>query len=219
MPVKAKNLIAMLAEQTGIDFDQVTLHARRLREEGLFVRESRSPKCDRANPRHIANLLVMLLSEQPAGHCKKVIGQAEALEVDRIFLDQNARHFAGRSDALEIFSQAHSFMDALETLVALAIECPEDFDSDVLSSARFPMLSVTFDRQAFTGQIDLSISNQHENILERDVNWRALIHYHDIHRRPGRGASRDFLQQNVIEADLFKEIGRAFARGALEDAA
>lgn len=213
MPIKAQNLIAMIATVTGLDVDDVALHARRLREVGLFVRETRSPSSPRVTSRHVANLLTMILSERPAAYAEKVIGDAQSLAGETLTggdLEYCAKALDGR---LEIFTQEHSFLDALEALVMLAIECPSDFERQPL--AKFREVLVIFDRQNFTAHIDLDF--EADPVLAPGSGFRKLLSYHDESGASSRGASKYFRQENSLQAEVFAAIGECFARGALDE--
>jgi len=207
--IKSADIIAVISTEAALPLDFVALHARRLREAGLFVKETRSPSSPRVQPRHVANLLFMLLSEQPAAFAAKTIERAERLTVDPVSLRIMKSASPDWPDFLRIFDDPeHRFIDVLECLIDVAARKPYWFDVD--PEGIFQDVRVEFSRQEFIGCLSL---RSDKTLFCRDVPQIEI----DARYSNGvgeAGASREFQQTNTIFAGLFAAIGRALARGA-----
>lgn len=203
--IKSADLIAAIATEAALPLDVVSLHARRLREAGLFVKETRSPQSPRVQPRHVANLLFMLLSEQPAAFAGKTIERAAELAINPDGLKETEQLTAWPEYGKVYGDPEHSFLDVLECLIEVATKRPHWFDEG--RDAVFAGTYVSFSRQEFIGEVHFEALN---SVGESECEFFAMYSdgVGDV------GASRNFRQSNTIYAGLFAAIGRALARGA-----
>lgn len=203
--IKSADIIAVIATEAALPLDFVALHARRLREAGLFVKETRSPSSPRVQPRHVANLLFMLLSEQPAAFAARTIERAGELYANPNGIEQ-ANQLRAWPEFRKLYCDPdHKFVDLLECLIEVAAQKPYWFENG--SESVFACSRVEFSRQEFIGSVSLEVSNslgEPEFIVQAEYSDGI----------GAKGASREFRQTNTIFAGLFAAIGRALARGA-----
>lgn len=200
--LRAGNLITMLHAETGIDATEVALKARRLREDGLFVRETRSPNSPRATHRQVANLLVMILSDAPALYAKRTIARAEAMR------NQDVKHVLHNEDAgadFDVFkSDDASFVDCLEALIRRASEDPEGFEQAYRNSY------LEFEPLSFRATIYLDVLGP--GPLGGRRIFEATLNYADHSDDLSSPAPQSFRRTTRIEAPLLRSIGAEFSR-------
>lgn len=213
--IKTQNLAAGLVTASGLDLDTIMLKIRRLREAGRFSRETRSPNSPHPGARDVACVLVMMLSEAPAAFAGRTIERAETLEIPSGDL-KHTRQADPLPGRLAVFQrEGHNFVDALEALVLCAIEQPSDFTG---GGAPFPCsdIRISFDRQAFTGAIDLIVRPPITGFTGDELRplIQVLVEYGDFGDRRTAAAPPYFHQINSIDAPFLAAIGQAFAREA-----
>ena len=203
--MRSKELIAALHASTGIPVGEIELKVRRLRENKLFTRETRSPNSPRPTVEDIANLLLMILSEAPALYAKETIERGWDMEIDRYsIVEEGGRELPGR---LDIVRKSHSFLDGLQMLLQEAIDNPHWFSEDS-AFAGYRDTSVSFDRQEFTGTIIFEFDEGYGGPASETL----LILNCDYGGRSASVASSRFRQINLIEATLFGDIAAAWHR-------
>jgi hypothetical protein len=208
---KAQDLIMMLAYETVTPLDEVSLKARRLREAGLFVRETRSPNSPRATPRDVAHLLVMLLSERPASAAKQTIDDAMEMTIGSGDL-KHTRQFDAMLGHLSVFQDDdHSLVDALEALIKCAIDDPDEFIEE--PGRRFWETYVTFNRSEFSATLHLVVGDPVIPRLRHEAIDVVVEYAHPQTMHGGRGLRRAFQRVNTASATLFRNIGLAFRNG------
>ncbi len=211
--IKTANLVATLAAETGLDFDRVQLTTRRLREAGLFTKENRSPKSPRPTYRDAAHLLVMLMSDQPAGFAEKTIERAQNLIIEaESHKHTTGNHYAPLEAPLSVFQREdHNLIDALEALIEYAVFNLSTFTPDYAAPSEF---SVSFDRHRFSADIYLDISESDPLARirgEKKIN--VFLHYSEWGSLAADAAPKAFTVECQIGAGVFHAIGQLFARG------
>ena len=200
--LRAGNLIAMLHAETGIDATELALKARRLREAGLFVRETRSPASPRATFRQAANLLVMILSDAPALYAEKTIRRAEALTNNDT---KHAQHNERAGTDFDIFKkQETSFVDALAFLIEKAAGNPDWF------AHAYRQTFIEFEPLSFSASIHLHVLGP--GPLGGVVLFDSLLHFFDQRNELTSSAPLSFRRTTRLEAPLLRAIGSEFAR-------
>lgn len=80
--IRTEGIVATVSECLGLEAKDVSLIVRRLRESGTehgieyWVRETRSANSPVPSPRHVAHLLIAILSGEPAIHAKRAVDRA-----------------------------------------------------------------------------------------------------------------------------------------------
>jgi hypothetical protein len=205
--LKSEELVMLLAYAAYLPIDEVSLKARRLREAGLFVRETRSPSSPRATPRHLANLVVMLLSDAPASSARRTINLAEAMIVRSADLQRLIARNETLPDRLAVLRQSgHTFLDAIEALI-LAAKDSTDKDLDLgrkhLSARHaYRSFTVEFDRSSFVASIELGFEKAEPCLLEYSIAEGERAKFGDGYR-----VTEGFQRINKATASFFANIG------------
>lgn len=200
--LRAGNLIAMLHAETGIDATELALKARRLREAGEFVRETRSPNSPRATHRQAANLLVMILSDGPALYAERTIRRAEALHNTDA---KHARDNERAGEEFELFKREEtSLLDALTFLIERAADNPDWFGH------AYRQTFVEFEPLAFRATLYLHVLGP--GPLGGVVLFDSLLNFADPSNELTSSAPLSFRRTTRIEAPVFRAIGAEFAR-------
>lgn len=80
---RTADIVRVAAEEFGVSEKTVSEIVRRIREEGLFVRETRSrTKSPAASARHVAHLIIALMSGAPSRKAAEAVNRASHAEVD-----------------------------------------------------------------------------------------------------------------------------------------
>lgn len=209
--LKTSNLHALLHTRTGMDMDTIGLYARRLREAGLFVRETKSSASPRATPRHIAHLLIVLLAEEPATRVARTIARADDLKATRESHD-HLRIWENPTDDIRFFYKEHSFTDAVEHLVKCAIEAPDWFRGN--DDCFFGYSRIDFDRSEFLAEIDLQWmpSSLPRLLRASDVRGQNFsIDYIDEVPIGADPSANRLSRRTIMRFSLFGDIGAAIA--------
>lgn len=200
--MRAGNLISMLHAETGIDTTELALKARRLREANLFVRETRSPNSPRASARHVANLLMMILSDAPALYAERTVERASAMTCDDL---KHARANLDAGADFELFKRDEtSFIDALEFLIEKAAENPGWFQNAYRNTF------IEFEPLSFVATIYLHVLEPGP-LGGRSV-FDATLTYADHSNAITSSAPSAFRRTTRLEAPLLCAIGAEFAR-------
>ncbi|WP_366553322.1 hypothetical protein [Aquibaculum sediminis] len=123
---RASDIAAHFATWFGTDLDQVRLTQRRLREQGLFVREVKGPKSPRANARHCANLVAALMADGPASSAAAAVETMRRTKLTAPTID--ALREKGVPDDVRILKRHHSFVDALDWFIRAAVLLKFEFE-------------------------------------------------------------------------------------------
>lgn len=200
--MRAGNLIAMLHAETGIDTTELALKARRLREVGRFVRETRSPNSPRATHRQVANLIVMILSDAPALYAERTIARAEAMR------NMDLKHARQNKDAgpeFAVFKQEDaSFVDVLADLIQKASDNPDWF------AHAYRNTYIEFEPLSFRALVDLDVIGPGPMGGRR--MFAARLNFADHTNELTSSAPQSFRRTTRIEAPLLRAIGAEFAR-------
>lgn len=124
-------IVSVLQNLTGKRFDEISLLARRLREEGLWVRETRSPNSPRPTARHVAHLILAILH----GGVPKAATRAVKQYAENYEYQSDSRCQEGLREAVEevrdvatpllaLTEDGHSLVDAVEALIKTLMNEP-----------------------------------------------------------------------------------------------
>lgn len=200
--MKVGNLIAMLHAQTGIDTTEIALKARRLREAGLFVKETRSPQSPRATHRHVAHLIMMILADAPALYAERTIERADRL-LNSDTRSANKNQEAGPN--FDIFKrEGTSFVDAIEWLLAEAAANPDWF------GFAFSQTWLEFEPLSFRGCLYLEVLDRAPMGGKRI--FESVLHFFDPSNELTNSAPKAFSRTTRIEAPMLQALGAEFAR-------
>lgn len=115
---RATELISQVASATGLTYEEVWRHARYLREDDLFVRETKSPKSWRVGPRDAAHLLGSIISGEPAVRAAAAVRRMQDAQLDKDGTSTLENYFQwAPSELRSEFSHKRGFLDAIEGLV------------------------------------------------------------------------------------------------------
>lgn len=203
--LKSRELVSLIASEADLDFDDVMLKARRLREAGLFVRETRSPNSPRVTFRHIANLLTMLLSEEPASSAEQTIQNVESMKAE--YIEQKLLEYNFERRNLPNFFASdiptkHNFVDILEILIGFSSKNNEygiEFDH------LFENITVDFFKGTYTADVIINFhAFKPQSESNHEYNY-VKLHYDSsrFYRKPPKG----FLRISRIDFDFLMKIG------------
>lgn len=130
---RASDIIAAFAADLRKPAKDVTEIARRVREAGHFVKETKSLASPRATPRHCANLLMAIMSSEPAKRASRAIAVAERMQWDNHHLpqiesDPIINDQINRWEMRVFRYPSHSLLDGVAALFAFARANPNIFD-------------------------------------------------------------------------------------------
>lgn len=119
---RAAELIQAYADALGLDEAHVALTARRLRENDLFIAETKSPRSWRLSPLDAASLLIALLSSPESLKAARHVMLAAEMELTSQRLEVARKLVAERSDMPRWLAQIVeegevSFLRAVELLI------------------------------------------------------------------------------------------------------
>lgn len=207
---RTQNLANMLAHLTRLDSTEVVLKARRLREAGMFVKETRSPSSPRPKAEDAARLMFMLMSDTPANSAKETIDRGCRLHIS----DGSHKHalnfptFERPLDTLR--KKKHSFLDALTALIEWAAKNPLHFGDS--PSAVFNETSIEFDRLAFRATIYLRMMEPNDDPPYKPTPLAdGILHYDIFGDARSDAAPRHWRNSVTIDAPFLGEIGKFLA--------
>lgn len=174
---RSVDIIAAFASVLGLRMGDVTEIARRAREAGHFVKETKSPESPRATPLHCANLLVAILSNRPAKQAGKAIDQARSFRCNDQHLKniENDPVFQSTSHrALRVFSMKnHSLIDGLEALFDYSATNPNYFAS------AFNIAASSVEMEVRHGSATIHVHSRSALIEEDRPRFSGMIKYYD----------------------------------------
>ena len=147
---RATELISQVAGATGLTYDEVWRHARYLREDDLFVRETKSPKSWRVGTRDAANLLASIISGEPAVRAAAAVRRMQEAQLDKDGTSTLENYFQWAPGELRSeFSHRRGFIDAIEGLVTFIGKVHSSFSND------FRNTIVSYEMLSNRGEIEL----------------------------------------------------------------
>lgn len=199
---RSPEIIARCAELLGLRGEDVAETVRRLREDDLFVRETRWPSSPRPDTQHVTNLLVAILSGASAKGAARAVTRASFLQWDNDNSQTFAEHRSALPRRLGIFRRRdHRFVDAVEELVAVATVDAAGFDR--LAESSFIALGGTWPAMIYLSTGMGLLQAEDERI---DGTWT----YYDPND-PGAGRPRLLTRESRIAAKAIGELGLLLA--------
>lgn len=198
---KAIEIFSILAGELGMRIEDVTEIARRVREAGYFVKETRSPQSPRATPRHCANLIAAIMSDEPARHAARGVANAELAVTD--YGDIKHTRMFNLDGHLKTFQiEDHSFIDGIEALIKCSIDDPVYFEE------RFEETIISYETIKGIGNIEL-----HENDLENPGNYKIDVMIEYVNQQKCSMNRGELLKETQIRVRTIGALGRLIARG------
>lgn len=152
---RTQEIWSTVSHVTGVPFSEVSEIGRRIREAGLFVKETRSPNSPRATPENVANLLIAIMS---GASSRKA---AEAVERYRSTSRFNRQHYEFADQEMEDFARknlpvllnpAASFVDCVTDLVTAARDVSGIFETELKYTG------IEVEQRTFSGIVNLQVS-------------------------------------------------------------
>jgi hypothetical protein len=207
-----QELWSVLASATGIPFSEVAEIGRRIREDGLFVKETKSPRSPRATERDAANLIAACLSgasTRKAAGAVRALRQTAVSRDDAECLRRNAEaegslpEFAGKMAVL--LKPEHAFVDALEAILWKLRQGVEHYGAcfhDLVLSVERTRLEATvdFSFEIFPSVVDFSTPRK---AVEQRMDYAQATHDCDGELRVEAG----------ITVETLKAVARCLNRG------
>lgn len=183
---RTQEICSTLAQTLGLSLKEVTEVARRIREAGYFVKETRSKESPRATPGHIANLLLALMS---GNSTRKVAQAVERFEFTHR-LNQEHWDFSNNPELAKFFKEEMpsfvykdaTLVCAVADMIRIARDRPDVF------THQFSGMSLTINQRTYTGSINL------------------VVNEYDPLRKMVYSGPLDFIHDDYVEADRWGDL-------------
>jgi len=118
----ARELISLMASTLGLELKEVELQARRAREAGFFVKQTRGKDSPRPQARDAAVLLLLCMVGAPAGRAPEVLDRLSKTNRSKIEVDPSeAIERSEIQNGLSILlEEGHCVVDAISDLIKYA---------------------------------------------------------------------------------------------------
>lgn len=194
---KAADIIATMAHVAGCSVEDLTEIARRVREGGYWVRETRSPNSPRATCRQCANLVAALLSGEPARHAARGVERLANTIISQESMNHLEQCAILPGPLSQLWKGEHSFIDALEILFEAARNNPSRF-------SRYKSTSIEVSHLTYEGTIVLN----GYDLLNDEDNISVTLHFWN----PETFHFGDLEISSRISSALIAEVGKLLAK-------